>query len=264
MKNHVLETGTLYNADKLELFKEKNAAQTFLDPVGMYSSFPNKQFKEDRSSLGKEEETLLFKALHFVRYRLGKSLDCENSDSAKVDFWYEFAIILRNRIVSANIGLIYGCMHRTSVRLDTDTMLSEGSGTLIRSAELFDPWHKNRFSTYACSAIIHKFSSVAKKKDWTAVDVDDLHPAIEAEDETVGLWKDRVKVALQSTDLTDQERQVLTMRFYQGQRLIDVGGKYNRSKERIRQIQIKALGKMKKILELDDSLDLQKAVDSLV
>lgn len=255
LNRHVVETSTLFNSDKQELFKEKGAAKTFLDPIDLYSHFPSPDFGSDKSSLSDEKQ--FFKALHFVCFRLAQSLKIHQvyDNLQKVSYWYRLSILIRNRITSANLGLVYGCMQRTSMHLDTNTMLSEGSATLLRSVEKYDPWRGTKFSTYACRSILHKFSSLTRKRDWTGIDISDLEPPKEeTPDANKELRKDRIKAAIKRAELTSRERDIISLRFYKGERLVDVGTKYDLSKERIRQIQVKALDKIRIVLEADPAL----------
>ena len=193
-----------------------------------------------------------------MRYRLAQALQIhqQKENYKQVSYWYKFSIYIRNRIVSANLGLVYSCMQYTCMSLDTDTMLSDGSAALLRSVEKYDPWYGNKFSTYACRAILHRFSSSANKRDWTGIDVSDLDPQEkETTDTNIELCKDRVRVAIKGAELTTRERDIIVLRFYEGKRLVDVGNKYNLSKERIRQIQVKALDKIRCVLEIDSVLN---------
>ncbi len=255
MNEQVVETSTLFNKDKEELFKEEGATQRFLEPVDLYNHFPSQFFSSDLSNLSDEKQ--FFEALHFVRYRLAQAIQHhqERDNSQRVEYWYKLATILRNRITSANMGLIYGCMKRTCMSLDSDTMLSAGSAALLRAVEKYNPWFGNKFSTYACRSILHRFSSHAKKRDWTGYDIADLEPQEIDSDEDVELRKDRVQAAIKLAELTTRERNIILLRFYKGERLVDVGETYNLSKERIRQIQIKALDKIRSVLEVDPALN---------
>lgn len=256
MNEHVVETGTLFNGDKEALFKKEGAAKKFLDPIDLYDHFPLPAFGSDKTKLFNEDH--FFKALHFARFRLAQALQLhkQKGNFQKVAYWYKLSIFIRNRIISANLGLVYGCMKCTSMNLDTDTMLSNGSAALLRSAEKYDPWRANKFSTYACRAILHRFSSLAKKRDWTGLDISDLEPPEEeTTDSETELRKDRVIAAIKGAELTPREKDVVMLRFYEGERLIDVGNRYKLSKERIRQIQIKALNKIQRVLEVDPALN---------
>lgn len=255
MNSHVVETSSLFNEEKQNLFQEKGAVKIFLDPIGLYTQFPSLHFGSDRSQLS--DEVQFFKALHFVRYRLARALQNQEQDNIqKIEYWYKLSIYLRNRIASANLGLVYGCMKRTSIIIDTNEMLSAGNAALIRSVEKYNPWLGNKFSTYACTAILHRFKTLTKKRNWTGIDISELEPpALEAVDADIELRKDRVQAAIKGAGLTSREKEVIFFRFYGNDRLIDVGNRYDLSKERIRQIQIRALDKLRRVLEVDPALN---------
>ena len=249
MHKHIIETSTLFNADKQQLFEAPKAAFNFLDPINLYTNLPSSSFNNNRSKLSNDE--LFFKALHFVRFRLFLALQKQNNFS-KINYWYKLSISIRNRIISANLGLVYGCMKYTCMHLDIDTMLSAGNAALLRAVEMFNPWHGNKFSTYAYRSILYSFNSLTKKRDWTGIDISDIDPQeCKPVDNNMELRKDRVKQAIKNADLTYREKDIISLRFYKGYRLVDVGCKYKLSKERIRQIQIKALNKIQEVLETD-------------
>ena len=75
-------------------------------------------------------------------------------------------------------------------------------------------------------------------------------PSIE-ENAFLEIRKNRIVEAFERAQLTDREKQILEKIFFDGQTLIEVGQPLNLTRERIRQIRNKALGKIKKVIEKD-------------
>ena len=59
----------------------------------------------------------------------------------------------RNRIVQANMGLVYTVAKRTSQRHNRDDAIGEGMIALVRAVETYDPHCGTQFSTYAVHLI---------------------------------------------------------------------------------------------------------------
>jgi len=244
-----------YNKQHAHEFGRKGAIKKFLDPIGLYDKPLTPDFSRDETRLTAEEEGQMFRAFHFVKFRLCRA----RQDGKRVDFWYQMFTALRNRLVSANTGLIYECMRKSSRAAafrDKTEFISAGSMTLIKSVENFDPWRKFRFSTYACRALMHQFSHVATHLtrppalDITEADAPDLSSITNDE---VDLIIDRMQVALENTELTQQEREIVQMRFFDNKKLFEVGDHFGFTKERARQIQEIALRKLKKSLAQDET-----------
>ena len=251
----ILSATCRYNKKHAHEFGRKGAIKKFLDPVGLYDKPLTPDFAKNEERLSAQEETDLFRAFHFVKFRLARA----RKDGKRLDFWYQMFTALRNRLVSANTGLVYECIRksaRAGAYKDKTEFVSAGSMTLIKSVENFDPWLNYRFSTYAFRALIHQFSHVSSRLshppalDITEVDAPDLS-TVSSDD--VDLIIDRMQVALEATELTDQEREIIQMRFFDNSILSEVGDRFGFTKERARQIQEIALSKIRKSLSGDKS-----------
>src|SRR5204863_7885212 len=76
--------------------------------------------------------------------------------------WIERYNLIRERLIQANLGLVYDLIGRSRFgSLERDEMSSEGMMALLRAVDTFDPWRGFRFSTYACNAILRAFSRAA-------------------------------------------------------------------------------------------------------
>ena len=163
---------------------------------------------------------------------------------------------LRNKIISSYRPLVHDCIRKSSVRVgDYDEMVSIGYEALISATEAFDPWRGFKFSTYACRSILYRFSSTARKNKNApkCLDVAEVDASAPVRDPNIELQIERIKIAVENANLTFREKCILSLRFAEEKRTLkDVCGMFGLSKERIRQIQIKAIEKLKEYLEKDE------------
>jgi len=222
------------------------------------------------------EETLLFKQLHFCGYMLSKIYKSAHRDAATPAIkrayakWTDRYNQIRTRLTEGNLGLVYDLIGRSRFEnLDREDMTSEGMMALLRAVDTFDPWRGYRFSTYACNAIIRAFSRAAmmdsKRRSKIAGPWDpefEQSDAPEARrDHQRALFEERLQriLRLDNAELTDVEKTVLARRFplEQGrmrQTLEDIGRQMRVSKERVRQIQLSGISKLRHALAADKVL----------
>lgn len=221
------------------------------------------------------EEILLFKQLHCSGYclsRLYKSANRRITAKTKRAFsdWVQRYHRIRTRIVEANLGLVYDLIGRSRFEtLDRDEMTSEGMMALLRATDTFDPWRGYRFSTYACNAILRSFSRAALQESKRRFRVAGPYDVEYEKSDTVeighmdqrDLFAERLRRILHhdDADLTDVEKTVLSRRFpfeenRNRQTLEDIGNMMHVSKERVRQIQLSALSKLRLAIDSDPIL----------
>lgn len=223
--------------------------------------------------LSAKGEVVLFKRMHYCGYRMSKMWDRLESlnQEERRDYlgWFEQYTRIRDRIVAANVGLVFSMLSkRRFTNVDFDELRSEGLMALLRSVDTFDPWRGFRFSTYACNSIYRAFSRLAKLEyRHHQVQPNSFEPQLEPDEwiehqrqDYIGLLIERLTTILRGEDaaLNDHERFVLEQRFPlqpDGKRatLRSVGKKMKFSKERVRQIQNSAVSKLRQALK-DDPL----------
>jgi RNA polymerase primary sigma factor len=125
----------------------------------------------------------------------------------------------------------------------------------MRSVERFDVETGNKFSTYACRAIIQAMSREKGKiirrlhlempNDYDLTPESRVDPTDYEQDEIQDL-KETLDRNL--ADLNDDERFVIYERFFSDKKLHEVGKPLAVTKERVRQIQNKALNKLRTVL----------------
>jgi len=236
----------------------------------LFANWPGPVLGSGRVSV--EDEVLLFKQLHYCGYRLSrlyKMADREPTAKLRRDYslWVQRYHAIRTRLTEGNLGLVYDLIGRSRFdNLEREEMTSEGMMALLRAVDTFDPWRGYRFSTYACNAILRSFSRAAlqdSKRRGKIVGTWD--PEFEESDlpetrraDQDALYAERLRRILRrdDADLTDVERSVLCRRFptklnRERQTLEDIGRQMGVSKERVRQIQLSAIAKLRKAISED-------------
>lgn len=222
-----------------------------------------------------EQETLLFKQLHYSGYRLSRLYkSAHKAPSAKLrrdySLWVQRYHSIRTRLTESNLGLVYDLIGRSRFdNLEREEMTSEGMMALLRAVDTFDPWRGFRFSTYACNAILRAFSRAAMQDSKRRSKISGAwEPELERSDlpevrhiDQRDLFTERLQriLRLDNADLSEVEKTVLARRFpledrYERQTLEEIGHQMGVSKERVRQIQLSAISKLRQAINTDDVL----------
>lgn len=231
-------------------------------------------------TLSSEEEKNLFLKLNYGRYRIwgilktfeGRRLTARAA--REVLWWQDRVVRTQSRIVEANVPLVLAMAKRTRLgNIDYAELISEGNMALLRSVDKFDCGRGFKFSTYACRAILKSFSRVAMKigryRGRFPVEFD---PTLERSDyldqrrsehESDCVDELRGIIKNNAASLNEVEVKVLQARFalatVEGfpddapRTLERVGLLIGVTKERVRQIQNRALAKLRDKM-LDDFL----------
>lgn len=216
----------------------------------------------DKSATPKLDETALFAAMHTCAYQYAHS----HKDSSEREVWLRRWMRVRDHIVEANLGLAYSMVGRfNSASMDPDELTSEAMYGLYRAIERYNPWKGYRFSTYACNCIARACMRSRKRNlrrlELTPMSFDTpWNLTTEMHDEDSELRVERLQHVLteNAAQLNPLEKRILNERFpakdgaartfKQIARLVGL------SKERVRQIQNIALGKLKTAMQEDPVL----------
>jgi RNA polymerase primary sigma factor len=213
------------------------------------------------------QEQLLFRQLNFVRFKISKALEKINVSRPKAAEVRKVATLrklvrqLRDRIVEANMPLVISMAKRARIgNVDFPELISEGNMALLRAVDKFDASRGYKFSTYACRAILKSFSRLAIRQGRYRMHFPtEYDPALEKsewmdikrgrrEADVLSDLKEIILCNLESLD--EVERTVIRERFALApETLEEVGQIIGVTKERVRQIQNKALMKLRNVLE---------------
>jgi RNA polymerase sigma factor (sigma-70 family) len=213
----------------------------------------------------KTDEGVFFSALQTCAYRAMRRGGRPAAVPSERTEWVERWRLLREHLVEKNLGLVYAMMSRFRAgEVDWEDLRSEALYALMRAVEGFNPWVGFKFSTYACNAIARSLIHVARKADRYRsrfpVECDEWQERPAQVDDRSALYADRLTLALKENlgELTEREALILGWRFPldggSALTLGEVGSAIGLSKERVRQIQKSALGKLRKVIEADPVL----------
>lgn len=200
----------------------------------------------------------LAQRMHYAAYRMAKA-KCALSRKK----WHQQYLSLRNRIVLGNHKLIYRAA-RQWARFSScaDDMVGDCRVVLIQVVAAYNPWLGVRFSTYAITCLMRALSRLLKKQASNrlalALPLESLpagEPREGTSEELPTNYSARIDELLSENNdlLSLREKLVLQRRFNFDVRartgtLQQVGDELGLSKERVRQVQVSALGKLRKAL----------------
>jgi len=223
--------------------------------------------------LTREQEAHLFRKMNYLKYKAGAlraELDVNRPQSKmmqRIEKLYVESVATKNHIIRANLRLVVSIAKRyVGPAGDFFELVSDGNMSLIRAVEKFDVARGNRFSTYASWAIMKNFSRTIpdtfRHRDRFRTSshselfstVEDVRADLYQQESAQIQRKAHVQAILGRLD--ERERQIVTSRFglTRGQEpltLKRVGAAMGITKERVRQIQSRAMGKLKMAADED-------------
>jgi RNA polymerase primary sigma factor/RNA polymerase sigma factor len=216
--------------------------------------------------LNREQEVWLFRKFNYLKHKavsLREQLDPERPNARlmdQIERLYEEIVDLKNRIVRANLRLVVSIAKRRVSPGDSFfDLVSDGNMSLIRAVEKFDYARGNKFSTYASWAIMKNYARTIpdehKRRDrFRATDTDFLQTAADRREDEYQqrlATSDRMQQVGRFLDRLDSREQTIIIRRYgldhehEPQTLKEVGSALGVTKERVRQIEAKALEKLR-------------------
>jgi RNA polymerase sigma factor (sigma-70 family) len=218
------------------------------------------------------EERLMFLRFNYSKLRLTRLQKLITKDGLTKERadqfleWHRRFEHFREYLVRTNLALVLAMAKRTRLGdVDFAEVVSEGNMALIRAVDKFNVDRGFKFSTYACRAILKAFSRTALKssRHKSRFPVE-FEPDMEKSD-----WQDRRRDQVEEdcidelkaivdrnlADLSNVEETVIRRRFNWQQQeehpltLEEVGQIIGVTKERVRQIQNKALAKIRNVME---------------
>lgn len=223
-----------------------------------------------------KQERTIFRQFNFARFQLaclkekqsGKKLT--ERQCRAVLLWHEVAAYLREQIAQFNLPLVLAMIKHVGTRsnVDRNELIGEGNMALMCAIDKFRVDRGFKFSTYACRSILTAFGRTGKKQsrqqrvfpvsfdaDMDEVDPHDDESQVEQRDQEMRM---KQVIANNEANLTEIEQTILRHRFPLNEHvdgepmtLVEVGKMIGFTKERVRQIQMKALEKLRHCMEQD-------------
>jgi len=222
--------------------------------------------------LSAEHERHLFRQYNYLKFkadRMRKSIDPQDvADDVldEIEAVLAQADAVKNKILKANLRLVVSIARRhVGYSSDFFEAVSDGNMALMRAVEKFDYARGFKFSTYASWAIMRTYARTIPEQRYAAVrlvtGVDELLTAAPMQDETVEresvLEAARHLLGKGLSVLTTRERDVVVRHYGLGKggspmTLEQIGQRLGVTKERIRQIELQAMRKLRQNLNPDD------------
>jgi RNA polymerase primary sigma factor/RNA polymerase sigma factor len=216
--------------------------------------------------LSREQEQHLFRKMNYLKHqaaRLRASLDPARAKSSvmdQIENLYSEAVATKNQIVRANLRLVVSIAKRhVGYGESFFELVSDGNMSLLRAVEKFDYARGNKFSTYASWAIMKNFARTIpdelKRRDRFRTSQGEMfesaaeHRPDPYEAESAQAQRERQIVKILDR-LDEREQKIIISRFglhrgHEPLTLKQVGAEMGVTKERVRQIEARALDKLR-------------------
>jgi len=256
------EDALLYCATGDSIYSDRSASEELaIDGGGDY------ELLNDLPLLSPTGETFLFRKMNYLKFR-AEQLRQELASGEPTASEQEFENLLadaeavRNHIAECNLRLVISISRKFSTSSsDFDDLMSEGNEILLKAINKFDFSRGFRFSTYATHSVqrhFYRYTQRRQKRNSTEVrsTVELLSEVAESEaDAVIEEWVQEEQrmtelIARMAERLDERERAVVTGRFGLGhggsvKTLRELAGDLNLSKERVRQLQMAAVDKLR-------------------
>lgn len=220
--------------------------------------------------LTREEEQHFFRLMNFLKYRfvqLQKSLNPAKPVArlaTEMEGLLEQIAQVKNHLIRSNLRLVVSIAKR-HLRPGSNffELVSDGNMSLIRAVEKFDYARGNKFSTYASWAIMKNFARSVPaenaRMDRYRTGEDDVFS--QSPDQRSDAVADvrrhldqQTAIQIMMQELDGREQAVISCRFGLNQNaepetLEQVGQRLGVTKERVRQIEVRTLEKLRRIAE---------------
>ncbi len=222
--------------------------------------------------LTRQQEMHLFRKMNYLKYRAGKLVEQLDPIRPKsrlmdqIERLYDKAVATKNEIIRANLRLVVSIAKRhvgpTESFFD---LVSDGNISLMRAAEKFDFARGNKFSTYASWAIMKNFARTIpdehRRRDRFRTSHAEMFVTTEDmrtdqnEQESAQTQRE-LQVGRLLKYLETREQSIIIRRFGLNRdqdplTLKEVGAVMGVTKERIRQIEARAMNKLRKAARVE-------------
>ncbi len=225
--------------------------------------------------LNREREAELFRRYNYLKYLASAALaemqgrQMSSKRLNEVERWLSQAEAIKNAIIEANLRLVVGIARKhTSDAAGLMDLISEGNVSLMRAVEKFDYRRGFRFATYATWAIAKDFArkmpaEPGRHERALATSLEEVQEdlkAAEAADFEAIERAHRSLVEVIKNELDEREQYVIINHFglvgslirKEKKTLKQIGEDLKLTKERVRQIELSALQKLRQSLSIEE------------
>jgi RNA polymerase sigma factor (sigma-70 family) len=227
--------------------------------------------------LSKEQEKHLFRKMNFLKHKAAKvrerligkdgMVDVSHLRASDLDRFEDYkaqATALKEQLINCNMRLVVSIAKRHASQSDNlFELVSDGNVSLIRAVEKFDHARGNKFSTYASWAIMKNFArSIPEEKTRRERYVTGHEQVFEAAADNRSDEQEVVAAAEQASHkinrlldyLDPREQQIIRLRAgldsdAGGMTLEKIGEQLGITKERVRQLNVRAMKKLRHLAE---------------
>jgi RNA polymerase sigma factor (sigma-70 family) len=231
--------------------------------------------------LDKDQEHHLFRKMNFLKYKASRLRDQLRKEGTmdevdpnrvripllkQIEELQDEATAIKDQLINANMRLVVSIAKRHAGPTDNIfELVSDGNMSLIRAVEKFDYGRGFKFSTYASWAIMKNFArsipdeKVRRERFVTGhEEVFEVAPDNRTDEHEIVATQERathhVNRLLQY--LEPREREIIRMRAglddARGMTLEEIGQQFGITKERVRQLNARAMKKLRSIAEEED------------
>ncbi len=223
----------------------------------------------DMPLLTREQEADLFRRYNYVRFCVARAIEeldvfgVTASQLESIKRFRQQAESLKNEIIQSNLRLVVSIGKRHVGPYDSFfEIISDGNMTLMRAVDKFDFARGNKFSTYASWSVMKNYARTVPERHYrnrryvTGQDefLDSTADVHEAEHSPSDIASVRSAISEGLEELTDRERTIVEAHFGlfdpdgASTTLEALGKQFGVTKERIRQIEQRAIGKLREVV----------------
>jgi len=236
--------------------------------------------------LSKDQEQHLFRKMNYLKYKASNQANELRKDGSpegeidpsrvriqklkEIEDLQAEASTVKDQLISANMRLVVNIAKRHAGQTDNFfELLSDGNMSLIRAVEKFDFGRNFKFSTYASWAIMKNFArSIPDEKHRKErfvtghEEVFEVAPDTRSDEHEIVATQERATHSVNRLleYLEPREREIIRMRaglddHAKGMTLEEIGQQFGITKERVRQLNARAMKKLRSIAE-EQELDM--------
>ncbi len=223
----------------------------------------------DQQLLTREQEADLFRRYNYARYRVARAVDrldvyaVTPAELDQIRYWQSQVESLKNELIQANLRLVVSIARKHVGRGDQFfEIVSDGNMSLMRAIDKFDFSLGNKFSTYASWSIMKNYARSIPGQHYH------LRRYVTGQDELLDATADRREPERSQSDveavrsglsegieqLTEREQTIVKEHFGLFNpdgavaTLEELGKRFGVTKERVRQIEQRAIGKLRELI----------------